>query len=310
MAKISERNTKNEIFEAYKEAIQKVNKLEESKFNPIAEIETKKNEEIKKDADVMVGMGILNEDIINSYNNVNKAIELKKNELNELYNIETEANTLAALLDARANKLNELDAKISEKSAEYEKLDAELSESYKAKIKSLNDETCEYKKLLQKDRDREKEEYDYNLARDRKIEADKWEDEKEDRIKEVEEREEEVSIRELTHDNLVAEIAELHRELDEVPAQIKAAQDEASAKTKSSLDKSYHFEKAAMEKDFKHMEEIYRSKIDTLEEKINDLVATNDELRENLNDSYEKVQTIASEAVKNSGVKVLDTNNK
>lgn len=312
MAKITKRTNKDEIYEAYQAAIARIQELESNTFNPEKEVETKKNEEVLKSASETIEMNILNPEIINKYKNVLAAIELKEAELKELYGIEKEANTFAALLEARKNELDEYDTKITNKKAEYVDLYTNLAAEHQEKIKKLNDEACEYKKQLQKDRDREDEEYNYNLERQRKLDNDKWEDEKAARLKEVEAKEEAIAQRELALQDMTNEIAELNAKLEEVPAAIAAAKEEAIAETKSKLEKSHHFEKAAMQKDYDHLKETLQSKIDTLEEKVSELNATNNDLRENLNASYERIQTIANESVKNSGVRILESgsNNK
>ena len=302
MVKITKRNNKDEIYEAYQAAIARIQELESNTFNPEKEVETKKNEEVLKSASETIEMNILNPEVINKYKNVLAAIELKEAELKELYDIEKEANSFAALVEAKNTKLDELDKQIEDKKVEYIDLSNSLSESHKARIQQLNDEACEYKNRLKKDRDREEEDFKYNLERQRKLDNDKWEDEKAARLKEVEAKEEAIAQRELALQDMTNEIAELNAKLEEVPA----------AEAKSKLEKSHHFEKAAMQKDYDHLKETLQSKIDTLEEKVSELNATNNDLRENLNASYERIQTIANESVKNSGVRILESgsNNK
>ena len=306
MAKITERNTKSEILSAYEAAMEEIKKLKSEKFNPVEEQQSKKNKEIIEKADITSENNIINPAIIEEYKNLKSAISLKRDELRELYGIDIEANSFAALVEAKNTKLDELDKQIEDKKIEYVDLSNSLSESHKARIQQLNDEACEYKNRLKKDRDREEEDFKYNLERERRIENDKWEDEKAQRLAAVEEREEAVSERELSHDNMVNEIKELNDKLSEVPAAIEAAKEEAAKEAKSKAEKSFAFEKRAMESDYSHMKEMLESKLDTLNEKIADLISDNEELKSNLNAAYEKIENIANESVKNSGVKILD----
>ena len=145
MEKVTSKSTKDVIYNAYKEAMEKIAKMEQEKFDPVAEKEAARKKEMFKSADEIIKSGILNDTVVEQYLNLEAAIEAKKKELQEMYNIEKEASTFTALVNAHKDKEEELKTEyalkektaveaLEQRKAEIEAEIASLLENYKAKI--------------------------------------------------------------------------------------------------------------------------------------------------------------------------------
>ena len=198
MEKVTSKSTKDVIYNAYKEAMEKIAKMEQEKFDPVAEKEAARKKEMFKSADEIIKSGILNDTVVEQYLNLEAAIEAKKKELQEMYNIEKEASTFTALVNAHKDKEEELKTEyalkektaveaLEQRKAEIEAEIASLLENHKAKINKCNDEEEERKAEIKKARLREEEEYEYSRDRKRKLDEDQWADERNARISEMEE---------------------------------------------------------------------------------------------------------------------------
>ena len=109
MTDINAKSTKAEIMEAYMVQKKQLDKLMAAKDDPVAQEKVKKQKATLDSASEIAGAGILNDSIIKQYNDICEAVDIKKAELCELYEIETELNTLVALVNAHKDKAHELD---------------------------------------------------------------------------------------------------------------------------------------------------------------------------------------------------------
>ena len=120
MSKITMKSTKQEIMEAYEEAMKKIAESESGKDDPVAAAKAENDKKIIESANTVAEGSILNPAIISQYNDLKTAIQMKKEELNNLYGIEAEANSLVAIINA------------------YKDKDTELKEKYNTKMKELD----------------------------------------------------------------------------------------------------------------------------------------------------------------------------
>ena len=230
--KLSSSNTKQEMLEAYSAVVKQLQAQKEVELKPEKKLEEKKAKEVIQVADSLSSEGIAREtstlkietgkmlaqisdrmeEEINRYKTIQNAVALKEKELQELYEIEKSAMTLAALIESQNQKRQAFE---SEMAAKKEALSQEI-ESLRAESEK---ERNEYEAMVKerdmaekKRREREKEEYDYGFKREQKLAKDKFEDEKAKLEKEIqmkkEQMEGELKLREKA-------IAEQEAELNE-----------------------------------------------------------------------------------------------
>lgn len=321
MSKITMKSTKQEIMEAYEEAMKKIAESESGKDDPVAAAKAENDKKIIESAQMIVEDNILNPVIIERYENLKTAIEMKNKELQELYGIETKANSLVAMINAYKDKEIELkdkyNARTKELDDEFTKKElilkeeiASLEKSKEDLINKIQNESNELTKSLNKKHKREEEEYEYNLKRSRKVENDRWEDEKAAREKELAEREAAVKADEVELADRTSYIEELEKKVEEIPDLIQDAKDKAFADGKAKADKSNAFEVRALKQQNDYNTQILEDKVDRLYSEVDSLKAEKANLQAKLDDAYAQMRELAAETVKSTGgVKILSGQN-
>lgn len=321
MSKITMKSTKQEIMEAYEEAMKKIAESESGKDDPVAAAKAKNDKKIIESAQMIVEDNILNPVIIERYENLKTAIEMKNKELQELYGIETKANSLVAMINAYKDKEIELkdkyNAKTKELDDEFTKKElilkeeiASLEKSKEDLINKIQNESNELTKSLNKKHKREEEEYEYNLKRSRRVENDRWEDEKAAREKELTEREAAVKADEAELADRTSYIEELEKKVEEIPVLIQDAKDKALAEGKAKADTSNAFEVRALKQQSDYNTQILEDKVDRLYSEVDSLKAEKANLQAKLDDAYAQMRELAAETVKSTGgVKILSGQN-
>lgn len=321
MSKITMKSTKQEIMEAYEEAMKKIAESESGKDDPVAAAKAESDKKIIESAQMIVEDNILNPVIIERYENLKTAIEMKNKELQELYGIETKANSLVAMINAYKDKEIELkdkyNARTKELDDEFTKKElilkeeiASLEKSKEDLINKIQNESNELTKSLNKKHKREEEEYEYNLKRSRKVENDRWEDEKAAREKELTEREAAVKADEAELADRTSYIEELEKKVEEIPELIQDAKDKAFAEGKAKADKSNAFEVRALKQQNDYNTQILEDKVDRLYSEVDSLKAEKANLQAKLDDAYAQMRELAAETVKSTGgVKILSGQN-
>jgi hypothetical protein len=196
--KLSDKNTKQEMLEAYAVLQKQLEEQRSASLNPEKKLEEKRVEEAVRIATeispegVDRGIGNLKGEIgrllaqlsdqlaaeTNRFVQVQKAIAAKEKELQELYGIEKAATSLAALIEAQNQKRREFEAELAEQKAELTtEIEQTRVEWDKEKI-AHNIELKERDAFEKKSREREKEEFTYAFKRDQQSLRDQLNDEK------------------------------------------------------------------------------------------------------------------------------------
>ena len=321
MKEINMKSTKQEIMDAYQEAKSKLDSLTDMKDDPVTEAKAKADAEVIKSANTIVEKGILAPEIVEEYQNLCKAIDMKKSEIKELYGIESEANTMVAMINAHKDLKTQLtenhiarreaaDQEFEEKKAELEAKIALLETQRTDLIKATKEENDALINELKKNRKREEEEYAYSLKRQRQIENDKWDDEKAVREKMLEEKEAAVRV---ASEEVMKEIdygAEVGKKVAEIPALVEAAKTEGEKKGKADADKSNVFEVRAINTKNEYEQKMLNDQVSRLAEALAAAELKNSVLQEKLDDAYTQMRELAAETVKSTGgVKILNHEN-
>lgn len=321
MAEINAKSTKAEIMEVYMAQKKQLDKLMAAKDNPVAQEKVKKQEATLDSAAEIAGAGILNDVIVKQYNDICDAVEIKKAELHNLYEIETELNTLVALINAHKDKAHELDEQYKMSKAEAEKnlldkkaiIEEEISILNKEKVETLatiRKEATELKTQLKQERQREEDEYTYNRDRTRKIAEDDWADEAAKKRKELEAWDSSIEVRELAVIEQENHIEELEQRVDKIHSLIETAASEGYEKGKSDAGKTWGFEKRSIEQKNEYEQKALNDKVKRLETDLDEAKDTIAILQGKLDSAYTQMRELATDTVKsNGGVKILDREN-
>ncbi|MGA9175398.1 MAG: hypothetical protein WBZ33_15690 [Thermoactinomyces sp.] len=328
MGKITERNTKATILAALREAEKKIAELEKGKLDPVVETQAKKTAETISKADKLMEenieskitdlsksvtrlLGKISEDIIEQTQNlqtVKEAISMKEAELKELYGIEKQAHTLAALVNAHQELKLSQEKELAE---EKEKASAELAEILK-QIETARKEhellVKEQKEKLDQLKKREEEEFKYAFERHKKQAHDQLEDELaskrkafdaelETRNKELDtykksldEREEKIQKREQKLDELEAEVAS-------IPDKIAEVKKEAKEKAEAEMKKVLAIREAAFKKEVEADKRILETERDNLKNQLQLANETISTLQAKLDEAYKRIQEMGIQMV-------------
>lgn len=321
MSKVTEKNTKAQILDAYEEAMRTIAELKAGKTTTAEVVKAKEIKAVKESAKQIVEMNILDAGIVAKYNNLLETIKMLEAEIEELYGIKKEADTLEALINAykdderkfkiaKEERLAKANEEYEEKVAANNKKVSELKDDYAKLLSDLKAKYQEEKVALEKERAREKEEYTYNLNRERTIENDKWADEKAQREAALKAKEDAVAERESKVEELEQKIKDLESSkcfLETKIEEVKISSfEEGKAKAKKEADTSKVFSDRA------HKAELDRKddRIAALESALEEAREANKSLQSKLDESYARIQSMAIEAAKNSGVRMVESTNK
>ncbi|MFC7441799.1 hypothetical protein [Laceyella putida] len=331
MGKVTEKDTKATILAALREAEKKIAELEKGKLNPVAETAAKKTAETIAKANAIVEVSIeekitdlsksvtnllgkISEDIIEQTNNlqtIKDAIAIKEAELKELFGIEKQAHTLAALVNAHQELKLEQEKELAEAKEKATAELAEIENSIKTAREQYEALVKEQKAKLAQSQKREEEEFKYDFERHKKQAFDNLEDELTSKRKafneelektnaelnahkkSLDEREAAIEKREQKMDALEAEVASIPAKLDEVKA-------EANAKAEAEIKKVLAIREAAFKKEIeadKRILETERDNLKTQLEAANETIAT---LQAKLDEAYKRIQEMGIQMVSSS----------
>jgi colicin import membrane protein len=303
--KMTERNTKKEILEAYESAVKQIEESKSKVFDPayVAQEKTKKEIVTKTDAadvdKLEQILGGLKQEFYNfseqlsSYKDISEAIKIKQAELKEMFDIEKSAYTLSALVNSNQKVREDFDLEMANKKVELEELikstEKEMSDLRKSVIKELQDKDTEFKRECEK----KESEWDYSFERRKVKDLDKLNDEMDKIRNEVIERENSVEKREEIIEGLESKITELEISVEE---KVQNAIDETTKKIKL----SNTYEVNYIKRDFEAKIERANDKIESLTEIIERQNNEIKELKEKLDNAYGRVETLASKTVESA----------
>ncbi|MBW8332192.1 MAG: hypothetical protein K0M40_09245 [Prolixibacteraceae bacterium] len=349
---MSLKNTKNEILSAYEDALKKLQAQKTSEPKQVQE-EKRQQEVIKKASDntnegIVTGITTLklnvakeldklSEQLSSEYKkleDIQMAMRLEKQNLEELYQVTANADSLAAMLQAQKERKVQFEIEMTEKRTAFEekmkadKLNSEekirnendaFETSLKAqkeiwKIEQLKwtDQQKELKEKTEKERKREEEEYAYALKLTRKKDNDLYEEKKASQEKELAEKKKifdlEIAQREAQVVAAENELKELRTKNAAFPAEIEKAVATAVKLATEKLQSEFRFEKELNAKQTEGELKLKEQTIETLKSKIKDMEALVNEASKKATTAEISVKDIAMKAIESSGKMQLISN--
>ena len=139
--RLSMSNTKKEMLDAYNSLLKKIQEKKEAELKPEKKIEERKVKEVVEIADSLSTEGVVKgisnlkleigrmltqisdkmEEEVRKYMGIQKAIAFKEKDLQELFEIERSAETLAALIESQNQKRHEYELEMTEAKNELNK---------------------------------------------------------------------------------------------------------------------------------------------------------------------------------------------
>jgi hypothetical protein len=319
--KISPQSTKNELFEAYNELLEKIQNEKPEQPRQVKEKEEKENlvkkaaensaeALVKNIADLKLTLNSylekVEESLLGEYKKLvqlQEAIKAEKNHLEELYQITANADSLSAMILAQKEKKVQFEKEMEEVRSSFEQEREEKKKDWEKEKVDHQVQTKEEEALLQKKRKREEEEYNYNLLLARKKDKDVYEQKKAEQEKELAERkldfEKEIEEREKKIGISEKELLMLREKTESFPTELEIALKQAVKETSDRLQKDFKFDSQLRDKETAGVIALKDQIIDTLQSKIKGL-----EL--NLQQSSQKVET-SEKSVKDIAIKAIES---
>ena len=330
---VSTKNTKNEILAAYEDLMKKVQ--EKKTDEPKKVQEQQKQETVVKNAASLSNEGIvkeisglkvglssaldkLSENFIaefRKFEELQQAIKIEKQQLDDLYQLSVNTDSLAAMLLAQKEKKEQFEQEMATRKAEFEerirtekeRVDTEMTEKRSQWKKEQELYTVQTKEALdekKKSQAREDEEYQYNLKITRKKEADQYEEKKQKLEKELADKktafEKEFAERETKIQEAEAELKELRIKNAAFPAELEKAVNVATKAVSEKLEAQFRFEKELREKETEGELRLKDQIVETLRGKIKDMEVAIKELSQKAITAEASVKDIAIRAIDSS----------
>lgn len=313
--KVTMKSTKQEIMDAYEEALKTLDAQKVEGDDPEAEAHEKKKKKSLENAESAVSAGIFSNDIIEKYNAVMMAIDVKNTELKELYGIAAKANSIAAMINAEKKLSEGIKAERENKKAEYEleicrlkEQIANLVEEFDKKKLQIDEQERDYHAYVLRMRAREEEEYTYNTDKNRAREKESQEEEKAAFEEEMKKRQAEIAA---GMEELVSkkeELEMLQSQVEQIPSLVAEAEKRGAAEKEKALVKQFGYEKAAIKSDYEHkiaMATATNENLSMDNQRLNQELV---DLKKKLDDAYGKINTLAENAVKaSSDIRIVDS---
>jgi hypothetical protein len=319
--KISMANTKKEMLAAYNELLEQSQEKEKAELKPKEKMAEKKNKEAVEITDSLSSEGVMRgtsslkleigkmltqlseklEERVAEYQKVKEAIQVKKAELQEIYEIEKVAHTLTALMEAQSQKKKEFEEEMRIRKEELEQEIQRTQEEWENKKRihdtEVKDQRAEEKKKLE----REREEYAYTFKREQQLARDKFEDEKAKLDKELyfrkESLEKELAEREKAISQKEEEFNELRKKVETFPKEMDLAVNKTIKETQGKLQVETESKEGLLRKTFEGERNVLQTKIEVLEKKTKEQSEQIAKLLQQLEAAYQKVQDVAVKAV-------------
>jgi hypothetical protein len=322
--KLSEKNTKQEMLEAYQTLVRQLEEKRAAELKPEKRLQEKQAEEAVTVATGLApdgverALGNLKADIgknlaeiadrmaaeVSRFKAVQKAVESKERELQELYGIEKAAATLAALIEAQNEKRRDFEIELGRQKEELTREIETTRAEWEKERKGRENELRERDALEKKGRERDKEEFAYLFKREQQVVRDKLNDEKagvekeilakrESLTKELAEREKAVAAQE-------KELTELRQKTAGFAKELESAAGKAVKEVTDRLQLEAKNREELLRKEFEGQRNVSVARIEALEKMVKDLTDQNGKLSKQLETAYQKVQDIAEKAIEGS----------
>ena len=318
---ITMKNTKKEMLEAYDEVLQQLQEKRAAELKPEKAIEEKKIEEAVEVTDSLSTEGIVQEvstlkleigrllgqlsdsleEEVSKYRQVKQAVEAKQNELQEIYEIEKSALSLAALIDAQHQKRQQTEAELT---ARKEELTREIETLRKewGKEKQLHEaEIKERDGDERKRREREKEEYLYVFQREQQLAREQFEDEKARLERELayrrDQMEKELADREKAVVERETELNELRKQVSAFPKELESAVSKAVKEAIQRVESEAKNREELLKKEFDGERNVLNTRIESLEKTVTEQNEQIAKLSQQVEKAYSQVQDIAIKAI-------------
>lgn len=316
---ISEKSKKNEIFEAYQTLLGKIKEgkqeshQEEKKKKQEGELVAKASDLtpdriVSNIANVKISIGqsldALEQRLYDEYrklHDLQQAISIETENLEELHEIKKDVDSLNAILLAQKEYKEKFEQEMQAKKKTFEVELAEVRMGWAKEQEVVEQEKRERELKAKRDRVREEEEYRYSVQLERKKEQDLYEENRNSLEKELVAKKEifykELSEREAIIKTHEEEYKMLKVRVDQFPLELEKAIKETEKTTRESIERNYKYQIDLTSKEVDGERKLTQQMITSLQTKIKEQETFIRQLTQKADDAGTQVQSIALKAI-------------
>ncbi len=318
---VTMKNTKKEMLAAYNEVLQHLEERRAAQLKPEERAEEKKVKEAVEVTDSLSTEGIVQEvstlklevgkllgqlsdrleEEVGKYRQVQQAVEAKQKELQEIYEIERSALSLAALIEAQHQRRQQTEAELAARKEELTQEIETLRTEWEKEKQAHSAETKERDAEERKRREREKEEYLYAFQREQQLAREQFEDEKARLEREStyrrEQMERELADREKAVVEKETELDELRKQVSAFPKELESAVNKAVKEAVQRVESEAKNREELLKKEFDGERNVLNTRIESLEKTAAEQNEQIAKLSQQVDKAYGQVQDIATKAI-------------
>lgn len=321
---ISTKNTKNEILEAYHEALEQLKSAKKISKQELKVVEEKK--EIVSMAanhtadEIVKNIATLKLSLVRSLEDVEEqllanhkqltalqqAIEIQSKELSDLHEIKMNADSLAALLYAQKEKFAAFDLTMKERTTAFEQEMMQKRAVWKKEQDDFELTRKEYEQQTKKSRQREEDEYIYQRDLTRQKEEDQYNLAQELLEKELTSKrtalEQEFAAREARIIAQEQEFQTLKQAAEKFPEELQKSIENTTTTVTDRLSFKFDYETKLAQKEVEGERKLFQQMICALEAKVAHLESQAKHLSDKSNQANLQVQDIAVKAIESASL--------
>jgi hypothetical protein len=246
------------------------------------------------------------------FENLQQAISIERKNIEDLYGIKSQAASFTALILAQKENKEKFEAEILQAQTSFETEMKEKRDAWKKEMEETDRLAKELKAETEKTRKREEDDYKYNLAQERKKEADKHNEKVGIMERQMAEKlanfEKTMAEREAKVLASEKELEELRQKADNFPVELEKAIKTAEKALSLSITNQFEFEKQLNQKQTEGENKLKEQTIQTLSARIKELEQTIKDLNNKVQNADTSVKDIAIKAIESSGkMKIFET---
>jgi len=301
MDEITSKNTKAEILKALNEALDREKLAKSTKSDPVAQEKKKVEKAVVESTRAAVSLNVFSDELIKKFNDLEQAIKIEEDKLTELYGIGKELQNMTVVINAGKDALLKIEDEKRLKTEALQKSIQELKDSYDQKNNELKSEYDTRAKALKTEREREAEEYTYNLKRTRAIEENEWQDEKARRELALAESEQKAKAILDDVQSKASYIRELEEKVDGIADLVEKEKKTAVEAAVDGLKRELEYKASIAEKDYTNTIARLEYKAETLSQEIEKSNAMASALQTKLDKAYSEIRDLATKTVEATG---------
>lgn len=237
-------------------------------------------------------------------NDLRRAIVVESDYLEQIRKVRLVADALYILRQEHQEKMEVLASKTTQEQEAVEKAMAQVRKAWLKEQENFTEKTTEEQELLTKSRQQEADKYEYEIARDRKIEMDEYEEVKRQQERELAEEDGEKEKgwqeREKYLTDNQAEFAENEKKVEKFEEELKQAYIKAKEEAIKEATKEANVKANLIEKEWEAAKQGYELKVESLQRSIERQTEQINELTAQLQAATNQAQQLAMRAFQGS----------